>query len=592
MRSSDPRLRPVRQLFTVAAACVALAALTVGVINSSRTSASDALIRTLSKAHVQYRAVHLSLMSLSEAGQRFLLLGPSERSALAAAANQAKNAIAAFDGGPDVEAPLPGPEAITGLLAWADRALSQHALPADRLASEFDRKIDVLDSAFDEAFASQSEALVRQVTRRRDDHAQRGRIAFAVSLFALVLAIRLATQHLRAVAQQQGAAAERAEILERISDGFMALDADWRFTYVNAAAERSLMMGRNELLGRVIWDAIPATASHETAVRFREAMSTQKPLSYETYSKLRDSWYGSRLYPAPSGLSAYFRDITEERKMREALAQSELRHRQIVETAQEGIWIFGPEGKTTFVNRKLGDLLGYAPEEMIGKPLFDFLDREGQRLAAENLQRQAIGLRERHDFKFRRKDGRELWALLSFSPLAPDSASSDTVVMLTDITSRRRAEAERTQLSERERSLRLEAEASPLRYRVLADLVPQVVWTHGSDGAVDFVNRAFADFTGAPVERAHGFGWQTFLHPDDVPGAMEALKRSLATGEEFGTRARLRRADGVYVWMRARAQAVRDNHGQVIRWFGLLWPEPSAQNHAPPLGVAGAQAQS
>jgi PAS domain S-box-containing protein len=409
-----------------------------------------------------------------------------------------------------------------------------------------------------------------------------GQIAFAISVLALLVAIRLAAQHVRAVAQQEGAAQERAEVLERISDGFMALDADWRFTYLNAEGERSLQSSRQALIGKVVWEALPLLAKHESAAHYREAMATQKPQIYETYAEIRRAWYEMRLYPAPSGLSVYFRDITEERKMREALGHSEQRHRRIVETAQEGIWTFGPDGNTTFVNRKLSELLGYAPQEMIGKPLFAFLDAEGQRLAAENLQRQAIGLRERHDFKFRRKDGRELWALLSISPLDPASPSSDTLVMLTDITSRRRAESERAQLSERERSLRLEAEASQQRYRVLADLVPYIVWTHGVDGMVDFVNRAFADFTGAPLERATGMGWQTFMHPDDVQGCLEALKHSLATGEEFANRARYRRADGVYVWHVGRAQPVRDSHGQVIRWFGLLEPEAAGLAQPPP----------
>jgi PAS domain S-box-containing protein len=122
---------------------------------------------------------------------------------------------------------------------------------------------------------------------------------------------------------------------------------------------------------------------------------------------------------------------------------AEERYRQIVEMAHEGIWMIDAESRTTFANNRMAEMLGYRADEMLGAPLFDFMDAEGQQIAAANVERRRQGIEEQHDFKFRRKDGAAIWALLSTNPLH-DSAGHYTgaLAMITDITDRKRAEEE------------------------------------------------------------------------------------------------------------------------------------------------------
>ena len=132
------------------------------------------------------------------------------------------------------------------------------------------------------------------------------------------------------------------------------------------------------------------------------------------------------------------RDITERKRAEEALRESEERFRRIVETAEEGIWMIDAANKTTFANKKMAEMLGYTLEAMMGVSLFDFMEEEEHALAERNVERRRQGISEEHDFKFRRRDGSPLWALLATSPVLDEAGRyAGALAMVTDITRRR-----------------------------------------------------------------------------------------------------------------------------------------------------------
>jgi PAS domain S-box-containing protein len=109
-------------------------------------------------------------------------------------------------------------------------------------------------------------------------------------------------------------------ILTSINDGFMTIDRDWKFTYVNAAAERMLRQPAGELLGLNIWSAYPAIANTSAEANLRLAMSERASVSFEGYYAARLSWFDVRVYPArDGGLSIYFQDISARKKAEHAL---------------------------------------------------------------------------------------------------------------------------------------------------------------------------------------------------------------------------------------------------------------------------------
>lgn len=133
----------------------------------------------------------------------------------------------------------------------------------------------------------------------------------------------------------------------------------------------------------------------------------------------------------------------------QALQESEQRFKQLVDVAQEGIWVSDDQGVITYVNPRMTELLGYQNGAMLGRPIFDFLDATARAGAQRTLGRPETG-GDRRDLRFRRQDGTELWCLVSASPImGREGAAAGVVGMITDITERKRTEEQLRRSAER-----------------------------------------------------------------------------------------------------------------------------------------------
>ncbi len=123
-----------------------------------------------------------------------------------------------------------------------------------------------------------------------------------------------------------------AQVLDEVPMAFFSLDRAWRFTYVNAEAERVLVRTADELVGELVWDAFPAAPGTVFESSYRHAMEHDEPVAFEAYyPEPLDRWYEVRAWPRPDGLAVYFLDFTRRRRAQEvaeaAVARSELRAR-------------------------------------------------------------------------------------------------------------------------------------------------------------------------------------------------------------------------------------------------------------------------
>ena len=140
---------------------------------------------------------------------------------------------------------------------------------------------------------------------------------------------------------------------------------------------------------------------------------------------------------------AAVRDISDRKKDREALKESEEKYRTLIEALNEGIWKIDKNSVTTFVNQPMADMLGYAVDEMIGESLFSFMDEQGKRIAKQKLEERKQGECEHHDFEFIRKDGNRVYAALETSPVLNESGEyQGAIAGVIDLTERRLAEEE------------------------------------------------------------------------------------------------------------------------------------------------------
>ncbi len=131
--------------------------------------------------------------------------------------------------------------------------------------------------------------------------------------------------------------------------------------------------------------------------------------------------------------------ITERVLVEKALEKSEVRFRRIVETANEGVWSIDRDHRTVFVNPIMARMLGYTPQEMVGRPMDDFLFPQDMADHNRKMKLRAKGENQRYERRLRRKDGTEIWTLVSATAMKdPSGAFSGSFAMLTDITQRKR----------------------------------------------------------------------------------------------------------------------------------------------------------
>jgi len=114
-----------------------------------------------------------------------------------------------------------------------------------------------------------------------------------------------------------------------------------------------------------------------------------------------------------------------------------------------------------------------------------------------------------------------------------------------------------------------EVRVSEANLRRIIDTIPALAWCNLPDGSNEFLNKRWHDYTGLSPEESGGSGWQTVIHPQDLPRMMEKWQAVLASGEAGEVEARLRRQDGSFRWFLLRAEPLRDKTGKVVRWYGI-----------------------
>jgi len=187
----------------------------------------------------------------------------------------------------------------------------------------------------------------------------------------------------------------------------------------------------------------PATLQPAKAISAANAneMATAVSLLRETEAALRE-------------------EIVGRQHAQAAQSESEDRYRRIVQSAGIGIWMIDAQARTTIINPKMAQMLGYEINEMIGRPLADFMDGDGRGFVEANLERRRLGISEEHEFKFTRKDGSPLWTSITTNPLTDNQGNhAGALAMITDITSLKTTQARETWHS---RTTTLMATGAPL----------------------------------------------------------------------------------------------------------------------------------
>jgi PAS domain S-box-containing protein len=106
------------------------------------------------------------------------------------------------------------------------------------------------------------------------------------------------------------------------------------------------------------------------------------------------------------------------------------------------------------------------------------------------------------------------------------------------------------------------------RLRLVIDTIPAHAWSARPDGSVDFINQRFLEFTGRSMQEMLGWSWGSLVHTDDLTRYIGEWQSAVATGEPMESEARVRRMDGDYRWLLIRNVPLRDELGNIVKWYG------------------------
>jgi PAS domain S-box-containing protein len=247
------------------------------------------------------------------------------------------------------------------------------------------------------------------------------------------------------------------------------------------------------------------------------------------------------------------------RRMRQSFKEVEAAHEQlrlVIDTVPILLTSAQADGALELVNQQWRDFLGLSTEEIRSGGWEGALHPDDRnRLVREWRTALASGVPLESEARMRRADGEYRWLLFRAVPLRDQD---DRIVRWygtgTDIEERKRAEEKVRQIdSER---------------RAAIDRIPALVWSSLPDGSSDFNSARWLEYTGLSEEEARDWGYKYVIHPEDYQDRVADWATHFATGEPIETEARLRRADGEYRWFLHRAVPLRDDRGNIVKWYG------------------------
>lgn len=246
-------------------------------------------------------------------------------------------------------------------------------------------------------------------------------------------------------------------LFENSPIGIIQIDRDKVVIYENSAVNHIFGVregGASVMMERDIGEVLTAVTPH-LPKKFYDLSQGEKT----QFEILLNSSHGKEsiveFYGVPlfvenefNGGLLIFVDVTDRKLAEEALQASEEKYRQLVDLAQEGIWLIDKDSNTTFVNPSMAKMLGYSADEMIGRHLFSFMDEQGAEIANRNLDRRRQGVAEQHDFEFLRKDGTRIIVAIATAPIIDKNGDYiGAIAGMMDITDRKVAEQELQKLN-------------------------------------------------------------------------------------------------------------------------------------------------
>ena len=376
---------------------------------------------------------------------------------------------------------------------------------------------------------------------------------------------------------------------DAVPDLISILDTEYRIVRANKAMAARLGVTPEECVGLTCYQVVHGTDEPPSFCPHRQLLKN----GLENTAEIYEDYLGGHFLVSVSPLHDsegkviegihVARDINERKQAEERLKESEEKYRNIVETANEGIWIIDAEARTTYVNEKMAEMLGCSQEGMIGRYVRDFTDEKGRTISELNVEKRRQGINESHEFKLIRKNGSPLWTLVNSKSLFDkDGTFIGSMSMLTDITERKEAEAKLKEtldnLEERIKEHTAELEKA---YKSLKESEESLAEAQRMAHIGNWDWNLVTDEVYWSNEMYHIFGRNSqeigatydellnYIHPNDRDYVDNAIKKGL-NGRSLGIDYRIILANGEECIVHAQSEVIFDEKNIPIRAKGIV----------------------
>jgi two-component system CheB/CheR fusion protein len=267
------------------------------------------------------------------------------------------------------------------------------------------------------------------------------------------------------------------------------------------------------------------------------------------------------------------------------LKSADQTYRVFIEKMIEGAITLDEKGTILYSNSRFASMLGLPLAKIIGSYLEAFVPN-GYKETFAKLFKNSWHTETRGEIFLQNVDGQLIPVLVSLTTLELDEGTALSLI-LTDLTAQKNAERELKETNEllnesyaftaqlnNQLELKVQARTKELLtsreyFKFLADTIPVIVWTSTAEGDYNYFNQQWYNYTGKNFEESSGAGWQSVIHPDDLPATLIAWQNSIKTGAPFKSEDRKRAIDGSYRWHLGHALPFKDSDGNIISWFGV-----------------------
>ena len=250
------------------------------------------------------------------------------------------------------------------------------------------------------------------------------------------------------------------------------------------------------------------------------------------------------------------------------------RNESTLDAVDAGVCVVDAQGRTVYVNEAGARLLGYSVRELMGQVQHAMIHHSYANRSPFPIEDCPIygaytdGVTQRiGGDSFWKRDGTPLPVDYVAIPIREARRLTGAVITFRDASEQVRLREQAAALAV-EKAARENVERAAREVEQLADSIPQLAWMTDETGYINWYNQRWYDFTGTNLEDMKGWGWQKVHHPDYVDEVSKRFADAIARGVPWEDTFPLRGTDGEYRWFLSRARPMRDETGQIIRWFG------------------------